>query len=166
MLVEDRTRQRDSAATRGLEQPMRRSTSVALIALGLLAVGSLVGARTVRADLRQATVESTATRAIGGSYALVSGAVTCTNGEAFQVILTLGQSAVGSQARGQAVDACTGESQPWTVTALTTGDGALLQPGTVRVCWNVSTYRDGQVTDVRRGCGAVTLTDPPLELDQ
>ena len=143
---------------------MRRSLTATIIVLVVLAAGSLVWAHPVSADLRQATIDPTATRALGGSYALVTGSVTCTSGESFRIVMNLGQSGAGAQAQGEAIGGCTGESIDWTVTALSTGDGALLQSGPARTCWNVATFQDGRTTDVRRGCSTVTLMTPLLEV--
>lgn len=88
---------------------MRRSMPVALIVLALVASGSLLWVRSAEADLREATIDPTATRAFGGSFALVTGSATCTNGDSFQIVVTMGQSAAGAQAQGEAVGGCTGE---------------------------------------------------------
>ncbi len=144
---------------------MRRSMHAAIIALTLLALGSIAGVSTVSADIGEAAIDSTATRAIGGSYAVVTGNVTCTDGESFRISLTLGQGVTGAQARGEAVASCTGGSDAWAVTALTSAGSPLLQPGLARVCWNITTFRDGQAVAVRRGCGTVTLTESRFGVD-
>ncbi|MGD9890878.1 MAG: hypothetical protein AB7R89_02215 [Dehalococcoidia bacterium] len=142
---------------------MRRSTHAAVIALAMLALGSLVGVNTVSAELEQATIDPTAARAIGGSYAVVTGTISCTAGETFQINLTMGQSATGTHARGSTTGSCTGDAGTWKVTALTRLDDPLLQPGLSRVCWNAATYRNGERADTRQGCRTLTLTESTLE---
>jgi hypothetical protein len=143
---------------------MRRSTFAAIITLALLAFGSLIGVGTVSAHLNRATIDPTATRAIGGSYAVITGTISCTAGESFQVNLTMGQSATGAQAHGSAAGSCTGGADSWKVTALTRVDSPLLQRGLARVCWNAATYLVGESTDVRQSCQTITLTASTLEI--
>ena len=54
---------------------MRRSMHAAIIALTLLALGSIASVSTASADIGEAAIDSTAARAIGGSYAVVTGNV-------------------------------------------------------------------------------------------
>jgi hypothetical protein len=143
---------------------MRRKTHAAIIALALLALGSLIGVRTASADLNQATINPTSIQAIGGSYAVVTGTVTCTRGDTLQINLTMGQSPTGAQARGSVTGSCTGGADVWTVTALTRLDSPLLQPGLTRVCWNAATSLVGLSTDVRQSCNTVTLIEPRIEV--
>lgn len=145
---------------------MRRSMHAAIIALTLLAFGSIAGVSAVSADIGEVAIDATATRAIGGSYAVVTGNVTCTDGESFRINLTLGQGATIAQARGEAVGSCTGGSDTWAVTALTPAGNPLLQPGLARVCWSIATVGNVQTSDARQGCGTVTLTEPRIEPGQ
>lgn len=141
---------------------MRRGIYAVTVTLALLAFGSLVSVRMVSAHVNQATIDPMATRAIGGSYAVITGAISCTTGESFQINVTMGQSATGAQARGSVAGTCTSRASDWKVTALTQLDSSLLQPGVARVCWNAATYLVGQSTDVHRNCSTVTLASTAI----
>lgn len=141
---------------------MRRSTLAAAITFALLALGGVIAVGTVSAHVNQATIDPMAQRAIGGSYAVVTGTISCSAGESFQINMTMGQGTTGAQARGSTAGRCTGITQGWEVTALTRLDGSLLQPGLARVCWNAANFLFGQSTDVRQSCSTVTLYEPSL----
>ena len=95
-----------------------------------------------------------------GRYALVTGPITCTVGDTYDLQLKVTQGDAGVQAAGVTGDQCAGDVQRWSVKAEVGADSPALAPGAAQFCATATTWRSDAMTDQRQWCGELNLRRP------
>jgi hypothetical protein len=104
------------------------------------------------------TIDDHATYARNGVQVRTSGPIGCTQGERIVIRIGVRQAATGARASGVWRARCTGEVQHWQVRARA-GTDARFAAGTVTVCAVAKTRAGQQVTETRKWCKRVPLSD-------
>jgi hypothetical protein len=102
------------------------------------------------------TINRTATITSDGRHVLVSGPVSCTEGEKISIEVTLTQRSTGAVAEGVWQGSCTGERQQWSLKATTEGKNTFEEGSAEAVALGI-TKDHGEVTDAHQWFRSIRL---------
>jgi dienelactone hydrolase len=128
------------------------------LAIAGVAASLICGADAASAFITANTIHQHATYTQDGARVRASGPIGCTRGERVSIRVTVAQAATRARARKAWTRRCSGEVQDWQVTARARR-GTRFATGSGRVCAGAKTRTRARVTDTRRWCERVTLSE-------
>ena len=131
-----------------------RRTALALV----LILAAVFAASIAYARVVFNTIDPVATATDDGLHLIVTGPVTCTQGERLHTRLTVTQRSTGAIAEGRTLDRCTGEAQQWEVHASVVGRNAF-EPGAATAVAIGRTADRGETTDAHQWLVEITLVE-------
>jgi hypothetical protein len=126
------------------------------IATIVVVIISLLMAGPVLARIAANTIDDTVTLSPNNRQVLVTGPITCTQGEKLTIDVVVVQRSTGAVVKGSFRDLCTGEAQNWEVNANTMGSNTFEEGPAI--AWAVATTRNNEViTDAAQWAKEVTV---------
>ena len=138
---------------RGLVQQVSRMIRPIIAAALMFGV---VAVPLTRAKVILNTIDPVAVATEGGHHVVVTGPLTCTEGERAYLSLTLTQRTTGALAEGNALITCTGVEQQWSVDAAVHGKAGVT-PGPAVAVAVATTVLRGTTTDAHQWLVDVTI---------